>query len=68
MHARMCCAVQVRHFFKVGQARAQGRAMLRCVALQLAQQLPGFAAALATVVREHGDGSALRGLKDMFDK
>ena len=61
-------AVQVRHFFKVGQERAQARAMLCAVAVQLAQQLPGYAAVLAPVVREHGAGGSLRGLKDMFDK
>jgi hypothetical protein len=59
--------VQVRHFFKVGQARAQGKAMLRCVAAQLAGQVPGYVKLLLPVVKEHGDGGDMP-LKDMFEK
>jgi len=48
---------QVRHFFKVGQERAQGKAMVLCLAHQLAEQLPGMAAELQPVVTERGNGS-----------
>jgi len=50
---------QVRHFFKVGQERAQGKAMVLCLAHQLAEQLPGMAAELLPVVTEHGNGSCM---------
>lgn len=64
----MWLLAQVRHFFKVGQARAQARAMVLSLAVQLAQQLPGFAATLTSVVKEHGDGSQLDGMKDVLNK
>ena len=60
--------VLVQHFFKVGEARSQGRAMILCLAQQLAGKLPGFAAILADVVREHGDGRGLPNLRELFEK
>ncbi|KAF5838039.1 hypothetical protein DUNSADRAFT_3473 [Dunaliella salina] len=59
--------VLVRHFFKVGEPRAQGKAMVLCLALQLAEQLPGMAALLWLVAKEHGSADQLT-LKDTFDK
>jgi hypothetical protein len=61
--------VLVQHFFfKVGEARSQGRAMLVCLAYQLAHKLPGFARVLAPVVEEHGDGKSLPNLRDVFER
>jgi hypothetical protein len=60
--------VLVQHFFKVGQRRGQGRAMVLCLALQLAEEVEGFAACLEPVVKEHGDGSGLPWLSDVFEK
>ncbi|KAF5840146.1 hypothetical protein DUNSADRAFT_17630 [Dunaliella salina] len=51
--------VQVRHFFKVGQARAQGKVMLLCLAHQLCKQLPGMVDQLLPVVEEHGAAAHL---------
>ncbi|KAF5838041.1 WD40-repeat-containing domain protein [Dunaliella salina] len=59
--------VLVRHFFKVGEPRAQGKAMVLCLALQLAEQLPGMATLLWLVAKEHGSADQLT-LKDTFDK
>ncbi len=56
----------MRHFFKVGQRRSQGKAMVACLAQQLAEQLPGFPAAVLPATREHGDGGAL-GLTEAFE-
>ena len=47
------------HFFKVGERRASGKAMLLCLAQQLAEKLEGFAALLAPVVKEHGGAQEL---------
>ena len=58
-----CC--QVRHFFKVGQARAQGKVMVACLAQQLAEQLPGFAAQISDKALE---GWADLSLVDLFDR
>ena len=60
--------VLVQHFFKVGQARSQGRAMVLCIAQQLAEKLPGFASLLAGVVKEHGDGKTIPNLREVFVK
>ncbi len=35
--------LQLRHFFKVGESRSQGRAMLMSIAYQMAERLPGMA-------------------------
>jgi len=43
----------------VGQERAQGKAMVLCLAHQLAEQLPGMAAELLPVVTEHGNGNSM---------
>ena len=43
-------ASQVRHFFKVGQPRAQGKTILLCLAQQLAEKLAGMADLLLKVV------------------
>ncbi len=59
--------MQVQHFFKVGQKRAQGKAMLLCIAQQLAEKLPGFAQELAPVVEKMQDGAEL-GLLEMFNR
>lgn len=34
---------QVKHFFKVGEPRSQGRAMLLSLSYQMAERLPGMA-------------------------
>eukprot|EP00955_Chlamydomonas_euryale_P023010 242803-Chlamydomonas_euryale.AAC.1 len=47
--------VLARHFFKVGELRCQARAMLRSIAFQLAELLPGFAEPLREAVAKHGD-------------
>lgn len=60
--------VLVQHFFKVGQRRSQCRAMVLCLAQQLAEHVEGYAAHLEPAVREHGDGSALPELQDVFEK
>lgn len=60
--------VMAHHFFKVGEPRSQGRAMVLCLAQQLAEKLPGFASLLASVAKEHGDGSGLSTLLDVFEK
>jgi hypothetical protein len=59
--------MQARHFFKVGQARAQAKTALLCLAQQLAAQLPGMADQLLGVVKEHGHGDELT-TTDVFDK
>ena len=56
-----------RHFFKAGQRRAQGKAMLLSIAMQLAEKLPGMAQLLLPVAQEHGDAGQLS-LTDTFDK
>lgn len=58
---------QVKHFFKVGEARAQGRAMVVSLAYQVAEKLPGFAELIAPVAAEHGDGNNLP-LEELFQK
>ena len=55
------------HFFKAGQRRAQGKAMLLSIAMQLADKLPGMAQLLLPVAQEHGDAGQLS-LTDTFDK
>ncbi len=57
----------MRHFFKVGQPRAQGKAAVLCLAQQLSKQLPGFADLLLPVVEKHGNASALSML-EAFDR
>ena len=64
--ALLACPSQVRHFFKVGQPRAQGKTMLLCLAQQLAEKLTGMADLLVKVVEEHGDGAQLS-LTDTFN-
>lgn len=59
--------VLVQHFFKVGEPRSQGRAMLLCLAQQLAEKLPGFAHVLAPVVEEHADGKDLPNIREAFE-
>ena len=56
-----CCRslVTAQHFFKVGTRRAQGRAMVLCLAQQLAERLPGIAAHLQSAIDEHGRGEQL---------
>ena len=44
---------QVHHFFKAGMLHSSGKAMVLCLAQQLAEKLKGFAALLASVVQEH---------------
>jgi len=51
--------LQARHFFKVGEARAQGKAMILCLAQQLAEQLPGMASALVPVVKQYQNAGDL---------
>jgi hypothetical protein len=58
---------QVKHFFKVGQERAQGKAMILCLAQQLAEQIPNMAKKLLPVVNEHGNGGSLS-MVEAFDK
>ena len=60
--------VMVQHFFKAGEPRSQGRAMVLCLAQQLAEKLPGFAHELAPVVEQHGDGKNLPNLSEVFEK
>ena len=60
--------VVVQHFFKIGQRRGQGRAMVLCLALQLAEKVEGFALCLEPVAEEHGDGSQLPSLSDVFEE
>ena len=55
------------HFFKAGQRRAQGKAMLLSIAMQLAEKLPGMAQLLLPVTQEHGDAGQLS-LIDTFEK
>lgn len=59
--------VTAQHFFKVGQPRAQAKAMVLCFAHQLAERLPGMAALLVPVVAEHGAGGSLSMLQ-AFEK
>jgi hypothetical protein len=58
---------QARHFFKVGQARAQGRAMILSLAVQLATRLPGLAQLLLPMATEYGGRMELT-LDDVFAK
>ncbi|KAG1680576.1 hypothetical protein FOA52_015023 [Chlamydomonas sp. UWO 241] len=51
--------VLVKHFFKVGKERSQKSAMIRSLACQLAEKLPGFAELLLPVAEKHGNGAAL---------
>lgn len=60
--------VVVKHFFKVGQQRSQGRAMVLCLAQQLAERLEGFADVLKEVVKEHRDGSSLPSMLEVFTR
>jgi hypothetical protein len=57
----MPCALVICHALlcQVGQQRASGKAMVLCLAHQLAGVLPGMAAALEPVTKEHGDASSL---------
>ncbi|KAF5843009.1 hypothetical protein DUNSADRAFT_3138 [Dunaliella salina] len=57
----------VRHFFKVSEPRAQGKAMVLCLAMQLAEQLPGMAQILLPRAKEHGNANQLT-LQDAFNK
>ena len=59
--------LQVRHFFKVGEARAQGKACVLSLAYQLAEKLPGLAGKLEGVVEQHGAGAKLT-LVEVFEK
>ena len=58
---------QAHHFFKVGEKRSGGRAMLLCLAQQLAKGLAGFAKLLVPVVEQHRRGEALS-LNDTYEK
>eukprot|EP00798_Chlamydomonas_sp_ICE-L_P010737 gene10737-17812_t len=51
--------VSAQHFFKVHEARSQAKAMIRCLAHQLVERLPGMAAELSAVVGRHGAGASL---------
>ena len=51
--------VTAQHFFKVGTRRAQGRAMVLCLAQQLAERLPGMAAHVQSAIDAHGRGEQL---------
>ena len=57
----------MKHFFKVGEARAQALTMISSLAYQLAQKLPGMAELLEPVVQQHGGGADLP-LEEAFDK
>ena len=59
--------MMAQHFFKAGQRRAQGKAMLLSIAMQLADKLPGMAQLLLPVAQEHGDAGQLS-LIDTFEK
>ena len=59
--------VTAQHFYKVGQARGRAKAMVLCLAHQLAERLPGMASLLVPVVAEHGAGGALSMLQ-AFEK
>jgi hypothetical protein len=59
--------VTAHHFFKVGQQRAQAKTMLLSLASQLAERLPGMAAELLPVIKEHGVASSLS-MQDTFEK
>jgi len=58
---------QVRHFFKAGEPRAQGKAMVLCLAQQLADQVPRMAVLLEPVAKEHGNAAGLS-MKESFIK
>ena len=66
-HLTSVVAVQIRHFFKVGEQRAQGKAMMLCLAHQLAEQVPLMADLLEPVVKEHGNASNLS-MKETFTR
>jgi hypothetical protein len=74
MHTRLAISVGtgarrtvlVKHFFKVGEPRAQASAMLRSLTYQMAEKLPGFAELLQPAAKEHGTGSKLS-LNEMFE-
>ncbi|KAG1680558.1 hypothetical protein FOA52_015005 [Chlamydomonas sp. UWO 241] len=51
--------VLVKHFFKVGEERAQASSMIRSLAFQLAEKLPGFAELLLPAAELHGNGAEL---------
>ncbi|KAJ9532875.1 hypothetical protein QJQ45_010968 [Haematococcus lacustris] len=57
--------VMAHHFFTVGHTRSQGRTMLLCLALQLAEKLPGLADLLVPVVEKHGNATKLS-MQDTF--
>jgi len=57
----------VRHFFKAGEPRAQGKAMVLCLAQQLADQVPRMAVLLEPVAKEHGNAAGLS-MKESFIK
>ncbi|GFH09203.1 WD_REPEATS_REGION domain-containing protein [Haematococcus lacustris] len=59
--------VMAHHFFTVGHTRSQGRTMLLCLALQLAEKLPGLAALLVPVVEKHGNATKLS-MQDTFTR
>lgn len=58
---------QVKHFFKAGESRSQGRAMVVSLAYQVAERLPGFAVLLLPVAQEHGTGTELP-LMELFQR
>eukprot|EP00198_Chlamydomonas_reinhardtii_P006774 XP_001696110.1 predicted protein [Chlamydomonas reinhardtii] len=53
--------LQAHHFFRVGQRRAQGRAMIISLAAQLAVSLPGMSAALQASLEEQQAAAANEG-------
>eukprot|EP00798_Chlamydomonas_sp_ICE-L_P009671 gene9671-8494_t len=59
--------ILVKHFFKVGEKRAQATSMVLSLAFQLAEKLPGMAELLVSVAKEHGTGDGLL-LRDLFDR
>jgi len=61
---------KVRHFFKVGQPRGQGKAAMLCLAQQLAEQLPGFAELLAAAVdaQQPKGGISALSMREAFDR
>eukprot|EP00798_Chlamydomonas_sp_ICE-L_P032773 gene32773-33836_t len=51
--------VSAYHFFKVNEARSQAKAMIRCLAVQLTERLPGMASKLAAVIEKSGAGASM---------
>eukprot|EP00798_Chlamydomonas_sp_ICE-L_P001313 gene1313-32666_t len=57
--------VSAHHFFKVNEARSQAKAMILCLAHQLAERLPGMDAKLLPVVEQNGAGASFS-TKELF--